>query len=386
MSTFEKLKLFFALIIFILVGGALFFAYNLWFGFPSNTTVQRYSLTADKGTTLSTFAEALEKDKIISNKNIFLLKSKFAKIDALQLGEYSLKVPASADDILTQIDAISAKKVDEIKLLASKPSSTVTLKEGLTLDEMFDILEKKEISKKSDLQLFASDPANAKKFDFAFLPNSLGCDYGDLNICAKYYFEGYLYPDTYTFFKNSQPEDVFAKMLNNFDSKVWQKLAKKPNKDDFYKAMTLASVLEKESGRTKGATTANKGELQLERGDIAGALINRTNQGIKWQSDVTASYGHGYDICQQTFQVKNCKYLDDPLTSTKYNTYLVKGYPIGPISNPDFDNISAALNPTKNNYIYFVADVTGKVYFAQDDQGHVQNIEKVKQINRDLGY
>jgi UPF0755 protein len=385
MSTPAKIKLFFTICIIVIVSIMGLFAYNLWFGYPQSFAPKKYVLVADKDTTLSTFAQKLEKDGIIQSKDVFLLKAKINKTNPLQLGDYTLSVPASNDTILDQIDTISQQKIDEIKRLADKPTAKVTLKEGLTLDEMFDILEQKQVVSKADMVSFVSDPSNKSKFAFDFLPDTLTCNYGDLKTCAKYYFEGYLYPDTYTFFQKSTPEDIIAKMLTNFDARVWQKLVKKPDSATFYKTMTLASVLEKESGRTKGVTEANKNELQNERKEIAGTLINRTKQGIKWQSDVTATYGHGYDICQQTFEVKNCKYLDDPLTNTKYNTYIIKGYPIGPISNPDFDNINAALNPAQNDYIYFVADVTGKVYFATDDAGHQANITKVKQINRDLG-
>jgi UPF0755 protein len=385
MSSSSKIKSILIVIILLAVAGVSIFAYSTWNDYPKSFSKKQYTIKSNEYSTLSSFANEFQKDGIISSKDVFLLKAKLQKTDPLQLGEYTITVPASVEDILIQIDNVSQTKVEEVKKLASLPTSKVTLKEGLTLDDMFDILQEKEVANKTDLVKFASDPMNSKKFKFDFLPNELSCNYGSLNNCAKYYFEGYLYPDTYTFFKNSKPEDVFSKMLANFDTKVWQKLKNKPDKDIFYKTMTLASVLEKESGRTKGVTEGNRDELQSERKNIAGALINRTQKGGKWESDVTATYGHGFDICQQTFKVKNCIYLDDPLAQTKYNTYLVKGYPIGPISNPDFDNISAALTPESNNYIFFVADVTGKVYFATDDQGHVRNIEKVKQINRDLG-
>jgi UPF0755 protein len=385
MSASTKIKSLFAFIITIGIISIAFYGYNLWNGYPNNFSKKQYIITATKNSNLTTFAEKMAKDGIINNKDLFLFKSKIKTVDPLQLGDYSITVPASSEEIMSQIDAISADKVEEVKRLASIPTVSVTFKEGLVINQMGDILEQKGVLKKNDFLTFVRDPKNVSKFNFDFLPKSLDCNYGDLKNCANYYFEGYLYPDTYSFFKNMKPDEVVNKLLINFDTKVWQKLKTKPDSSSFYKTMTLASVLEKESGRTKGVTDNNRNELQNERSNIAGALINRTNQGIKWQSDVTASYGHGYDICQQTFEIEGCKYLDDPLTATKYNTYIIKGYPIGPLSNPDFDNISAALNPVKNDYIFFVADVTGKVYFANDDTGHSQNIEKVKQINRELG-
>jgi UPF0755 protein len=207
-----------------------------------------------------------------------------------------------------------------------------------------------------------------------------------LKNCGKYYLEGYLYPDTYSFFKNSTAVEVTNKLLANFEAKVWKKLEKTPTPDVFYKALTMASVIEKETGRTKGGVTdKNREQINKERAQVAGVFINRMNQGVKWQSDVTASYGHGYKICQQTLEVKDCKYLDDPLTNTKYNTYIIEGYPIGPVSNPDFNNIFAALNPTSTDALFFVMDATGKTYFADTEGEHYQNIQAVTQINNDLG-
>ena len=104
-----------------------------------------------------------------------------------------------------------------------------------------------------------------------------------------------------------------------------------------------------------------------------------------WQSDVTAEYGTGKKLCQQTFTVPDCMKLDSPLAKTKYNTYQNIGYPIGPITSPQFDNINAALNPESNSYLYFVADATGKKYFAKNQSEFYSLINKVDKINKDLG-
>jgi len=106
---------------------------------------------------------------------------------------------------------------------------------------------------------------------------------------------------------------------------------------------------------------------------------------MKWRSDVTAEYGHGRKLCQQTFEVENCIYLSDPLAQNLYNTYNVKGYPIGPVTNPQFYNVKAALNPIDNDNLYFVSDAIGRKYFSETEAEFNQSIEKVKQINRDLG-
>jgi UPF0755 protein len=380
MTLFGKIKIGAFLALIVGLGGAGW----AWTYTPA-ANAPNYKLTVAKGEGLIEIATKLEDDHIIFNKQIFLLKSKLRSSAVLQTGEYTLRAPATADDLLDQIYADSQAISDERARQAAIPTAKITFKEGLTVGQTFDLLEEAGVAKKADLIAFAGKPENFSRAAYPFLPDPLTCDYGDLKTCAKYYIEGYLYPDTYNFIKPSTPEAVFARFLNNFDARVWQKVPAGTTANGFYKTLTLASVLEKESGRTKGVTDANRGELQFERANIAQVFINRTNRGMMWGSDVTATYGHGKDICQQTFKVEGCIFLDDPLAQTLYNTYLVKGYPIGPICSPDYDNISAALKPATNDYLYFVADVTGKVVFARDDAGHTENIRIVNEINRKLG-
>jgi UPF0755 protein len=383
---FRNIKVFFGIIIVLAIVGTGLWINNLWNGIPSNSPSGNYIFTVKKGDTLSSFAEKLEKDGAIGNKQILSFQSRGKVMKELQLGDYQLSLPANIDSILDQINQISEKKSDAVQEAAKKPTSTVTLKEGINIDETAEILSKQGIVNKTDFLSHVQNPKNFEGTTYAFLPKPINCTYGEIKNCGKYYLEGYLYPDTYSFFKNSTAVEVTNKLLANFEAKVWKKLEKNPTPDVFYKALTMASVIEKETGRTKGGVTdKNREQINKERAQVAGVFINRMNQGVKWQSDVTASYGHGYKICQQTLEVKDCKYLDDPLTNTKYNTYIIEGYPIGPVSNPDFNNIFAALNPTSTDALFFVMDATGKTYFADTEGEHYQNIQAVTQINNDLG-
>ena len=130
---------------------------------------------------------------------------------------------------------------------------------------------------------------------------------------------------------------------------------------------------------------------------MAQVFYNRTAVNMKWQSDVTAEYGQfsiqtqadgkkvfvKRKLCQQTFTVENCLYLDSPEIATKYNAYQVN-IPIAPVTNPQYDNIYAALNPIDNDYIYFVSDVSGKKYFSTTEAEFNQSIVNVQKINREL--
>jgi UPF0755 protein len=379
----KNIRIILTVLIVILLAGAGGFVWYMWSGIPQNSPKNTYTLSIQKGTNLTTIAEKLAADGAITSKDVFLLKSRSKDIKPLQIGDYILKLPAKSDEILEQINAISIQKEEEIRAVNAVPKVTITFKEGVDVDDIIFLLDQKGVATKADLLAYVQDEKSFSKDKYPFLPNRLNCTYGNLKNCAKYSIEGYLYPDTYTFFKPAKPADIFAKMLDNFNAKVWSKLETKPK--NFQETIILASVLQKETGRTKYAKSLDKDELKRERQDVADVFINRTTQGVKWQSDATAAYGHGYNICQQTYKVENCKYLDDPIVDTAYNTYLIQKAPIAPICNPDFDNISAALNPRDNNYLFFVMDGTGKTYFGTTSDEHEKNIIIATDINNKLG-
>lgn len=385
---FRKNKIILVVVL-IIISGLTYFGFNiyqLWNGNPAASPVGNYTFEVKSGQKIDDVGAKLELDKAISSKDVLLFQAKLNPIKNLQTGQYTIKLPASSQDILYQIDDQTGKKAAELSKIPVLPTEKITIREGLNIDQMAAIFEEKGILKAGEMQNFAKDPKNFNRTKYPFLPEPLTCQYGDIKNCAKYYAEGYLYPDTYNFFKPSTSEQVFDVLLKNFNTRVWSKLETQAKGKDFYKIVTLASVMEKETGRNKGVKDdAALAELNQERKLMADVFNNRTDQGIKWQSDVTGEYGHGKKLCQQTFKLEGCIFLDDPLAINKYNTYIIPGYPIGPISNPQFDNINAALNPTPNDYLFFVADAIGKKYFSKTNAEHIKTINDVSKINKDLG-
>ena len=387
----SKIKVFLFVLISILVLLIGFFThkiYQQWVSYPSNSPQGEYKLYVEPGDAPQTIANKLQADNVIHDSKLFLLRAKLNPIENLQIGEYTLILPADAGDIIKQLNVQSEIIRQQNLQVANRPAVKVILREGLTLDDYAQILyDAKVINDKQKFLDFAKEPANFDKQKYPFLPKPLDCAYGNIQNCAKYYPEGYLYPDTYQFFLESTITEVYDKILTNFKTKVWSKVADQVTKAnlDFEKIVILASVLEKETGRTKGITSANLDEVNQERKLMAQVFYNRLAKNMKWQSDVTIEYGTGRKVCQQTFKVDNCFLLDDPIVKHKYNTYLNIGYPIGPVSNPQFFNIEAAINPIPNDYLFFVSDVTGKKYFAKTEEEHFALIRKVNQINRELG-
>jgi UPF0755 protein len=361
------------------VGGTVNYNY---FEAPTDSPKGNVEVEIKSGETIRSLGQKLVDQKILKNVDALVFQNQINPVSSLQVGVINLKTPAKPADLIIQLQDETVKLAKVNKDKANKPAATITFKEGETLDQMIVKIEKAGVSNVQELSKVAKSPDYFDKTKWEFLPEILECQYGLDTNCAKYYIEGYLYPDTYSFFKDSKPEEVFAKMLDNFKAKVWNKLSSKVDKQTFTKAVIMASVLEKETGRpVGGVNSSNIDELNKERRLSAGVFYNRLKNNMKWASNPTVAYWTGQKVCEQTIKINNCIFLDSPEAINRYNTYRNTGYPIGPITSPQFDNISAALNPEETSYLYFVADNNGVTYFAESDIEHEANIEKVKAIN-----
>ncbi len=158
--------------------------------------------------------------------------------------------------------------------------------------------------------------------------------------------EGYLFPDTYFFLPNATEATVYEAMRQNFDARVEpirSQIASSTHSLD--EIVTMASILEREAFNT------------YDRRMIAGVLYNRLARGMALQVDATFVYTLG----KGTFQLT----MADLKSDSPYNTYVRKGLPPTPIGSPSMDSILAALNPTKNEYLFFLADHGGVTHYCK---------------------
>jgi UPF0755 protein len=378
-------KLIKVIFIFLLLGTLLFFGFDLYKTFQQpneKSPTGKYEITVKKGESLRDIANLLKENQVIASESALLWHNLFNPVDNLQTGVFTLSLPATPENIISQLQVQNSEKI----LVNSKANRSgtvnITLKEGESIDEMIEEFVAQGLFDKQTLVQYLQNPVNFDKIKFPFLPQPLKCTYGEMQTCAKYYIEGYLYPDTYSFFKNESIDSVFEKILNNFKVKVWNKVQNQVQNKNFHEIVIMASVVEKEVGRPiTGINSTNIDEVNSERRKIASVFYNRLDISEKWRSNPTVVYGLGRQTCEQTMVINNCVYLDSPEANNKYNTYNNVGYPIGPITSPQFDTINDVINPEQTNYLYFVAEKSGKTYFAATDREHEINIAKVKQIN-----
>ena len=157
--------------------------------------------------------------------------------------------------------------------------------------------------------------------------------------------EGYLFPDTYLFLPFAETEQIIGTMTDNFKKK-----AGNVGKD----IVIMASLIEKE--------VPDSGDRKI----ISGILWKRLELGMALQVDAVFPYITG-----------SRKILSDDLKiDSLYNTYLYKGLPQGPISNPGLDAIDAARNPQETPYLYYLSGNDGKTHFAKTFAEHLRNKEK----------
>jgi len=164
--------------------------------------------------------------------------------------------------------------------------------------------------------------------------------------------EGYLYPDTYLFFKQETVESIVEKMLARFEELVlpfWEK-ARPATSYSLHEILTLASIIEKEA------------QLPAERPIIASVFYNRLKAGMPLAADPTIKYA----LERPTKRV----YLDQLSIDSLFNTYKRKGLPPGPICNPGIESIKAAVYPATTNYFFFVARANGSHIFSKTWQEH----------------
>lgn len=222
---------------------------------------------------------------------------------------------------------------------------TVTIPEGYTLAKIANKLEAVGVCKKADFIKCA------QSYDFSYYPlvNSMAS-----SSKRAYKLEGYLYPDTYTLYKNMKPQDVIGKFLRNAGQRISGNYSYSGMTTD--QIVTLASIIEKEAD--------DSADMKL----ISAVFHNRLKQGMKIQADSTITY------CTYCLLSPNGPFSDS--YKYYYNTYRCAALPAGPICNPGADALSAAANPASSNYLYFFTK-DGKYYYQTTLAEHQAKLKEL---------
>ena len=277
-------------------------------------------------------ADRLKDEGMIEYKSLFnLFASVTHKKDKLSPGTYTLNTDMDYRALLAGMQSNSANR-SQVK---------IAIPEGYNIDQIFTLLSEKGVATVEELREAAAD----HDYAFSFLQDIPLGDYHRL--------EGYLMPDTYTFYTPHDPVLALNKLLVYFDSQVGDNLRAQVEQSGYTlrEILTIASLIERE------ATTEDRTEVSAV---IHNRLKNQDGgtQGFL-QIDATLFYINGGK--EPTAADRE---IDSP-----YNTYKYKGLPPGPIANPGMESIVAALNPAdSNNYYYALGDDDVHHFFRTYDQ------------------
>ena len=194
------------------------------------------------------------------------------------------------------------------------------------------------------------------------LSKNLTIEPSDFLTVAK---EGEMFPDTYRFKSDTTAKDAADKMFTNFQAKFDQKLKNDAAGRNLSQeeVLILASIVEREA------------KFSADRPIIAGILEKRLKIGMALEVDATLQYALGYSKEEKTWWRKNLT-QDDLNLDSAFNTRKNAGLPPTPICNPGLDAINAVVYPKQTDYLYYVSDKAGNMYYAQTLDEHIQNIQK----------
>ncbi|MBQ4067446.1 MAG: endolytic transglycosylase MltG [Clostridia bacterium] len=313
-------------------------------------------ITIPEDADVGDIAEILHDNGIISFPGIFKLYATLKHEEGpFVAGDYTVSPSMSYDDLRYAF-----------KEQVVTGTVWITIPEGFTTDEIIDLLVENGIGERERY----IDVINNYDFDYWFLDE---LEESELKDGRVYRLEGYLFPDTYEFYKASGEETVIGRMLDRFNE-VFVKDYKTKAEELGYtvdEILTIASLVEKEAGSTSQFM------------NVSSVFHNRLNYPSVYprlESDATTVYAIQVATGQRPDKVTP----EDNEFDHPYNTYKNNGLPPGPITNPSASAIRYALYPANTGFYYFITDNAGKIYFAQGKAEHEQNIALVKRINEDL--
>lgn len=285
---------------------------------PFSKSTEEKIFTVEQGQSLEKIAENLKKQRLINSKSVFVfyvwLKGETRN---LQAGKYSLSPSMAIPEIVEKI--INGEIIkDWVKITIPEGWTNKQIEERLLSSGM--ITENEKLSRE---------------------------------------LEGYLFPDTYYFEKDSSIEEIVKKMWDNFDKKVTQDLKAEITRQEktLYDILIMASLLEREV------------KSEEDRAVVSGIFWKRLESNYPLESCATIAYILSIDKWRYS--------IEETRIESPYNTYLNIGLPPTPINNPGLSAIKAAIYPEYTDYNFFLTDPeTGATIFSKTFDEHNANKRK----------
>jgi UPF0755 protein len=319
----KRLGLIVGLMLLAMIGGGVILANTLLGG---ATIAKDTSFIVAPGDTVTKVAQKLEDEGLITSADGFVLRAKLlGSSDPIQTGEFNLTPDMNQGEIL-----VAFQQGDVIRRF-------ITIPEGMPSILVYERLKAEKLLT------------------------------GDIEVPA----EGSILPDTYAFAKGQSRQsliDAMQKAMDDYLAEAWAKRKPDIAVSTIREALTLASIVEKETGKPS------------ERRRVAGLYSNRVKTNMPLQADPTIIYPitKGKPLGRRIRQ-------SEIAAINGYNTYTRTQLPIGPITNPGRESIAAVLDPEQHKYLFMVADGTGGHVFNETYEGHNEAVGRWYALRKKRG-
>lgn len=302
-------------------------------------------VTIPENVTEAQLAQLLYEKSAIKEPKFFELYCKItANMEYFNAGIFSIESNMDYQEIISTLQSTAE----------TREVVAVTFPEGQSILEIATLIEDNGVCSKDEILEAANNAEMFSEFELVQnIPNKED----------KYYLlEGYLFPDTYNFYKGDDAKSVLSKMLVNFQNKISEVQGDIEGSNyNLDQTIILASVIEREA--------ANSSDMFMVSGVLHNRLEWGANQGVyRLECDSTMFYPYRKKADLPEGQEN---YL------SSYNTYEIEGLPKGAICNPGMDAIRAAVKPSADasSYLYFCHSEDGTAYYAATNDEHMYNLE-----------
>ncbi len=315
------------------------------------------------GSTRADIGELLVENDLISSTDIFSLYTRINGATGFLSGRYTLTPGMSYDEI---ISLLTAPPVDQEVI-------KITFGPGQTVYEFGQRCEEAGMS--FTAEEFVKEAQEGDFSDISLF------NYIDAHPNTYMRLEGYLAPDTYEFYSDASPNTVIRYLLNQTNSLITQDMLDRMEELNItvLEAITMASIIEKEASfpdiENQGLVSGvfwNR--INIENSEIARQTLGSDSTYYYLRNWVAPEYGSEDAIPREIYNAY--------ITSDNYENS-IEGFPAGPICNPSFAAIEAAIWPVQHDYFYFLTDeaTPPKYYYAETYNQHERNLADAEEVN-----